>query len=115
MIKINSATFGTTGTNIPTVFIRNVIRDGKPVSPSEAAYANSVGGEVVGVRVEEDRIVCTTACSFGAPGQYSFEVSAPGAVTQKVNVNIPGRNAGGCGGVTTGTPVVLNLKFDLEQ
>lgn len=115
MIKIDSAVLSSTGTALPTVSIRNVVRDGKPVSPSDAAYANGVGGQVIGVRIEEDRIICTTACSFGAPGQYSFEVSASGAVTQQVSVTIPGRDAGGCGGVTTGTPVVLNLKFDPEQ
>ncbi|WP_216322551.1 hypothetical protein [Deinococcus aestuarii] len=116
MIKIDSAVFSTTGTAIPTVSIRNVTLNGKPVTPWEAAgYSGSVGGQLTGIRVEEDRIACTTACSFGAPGQYSFDVSAPGAVTQKVNVIIPGRPAGGgCGGVTTGTPVVLHLKFDPE-
>ncbi|MPY68096.1 hypothetical protein F8S09_15675 [Deinococcus sp. SDU3-2] len=116
MIRVESARIAGAGTALPTVDIRNVSRNGQPVTPWEAAgYSGSVGGTISGIRVEADRLVCDVACSFGQPGRYRFDVSAPGAAVQSVEVNIPGRDAGGCGGILTGTPVTLHLTFQPVQ
>ncbi|GAA5531988.1 hypothetical protein Dalu01_00365 [Deinococcus aluminii] len=114
MIRIESARFNGTNAPISTVYISNVMRDGQAISSQDALGYPMVGGEILNARVEGNSIVCNTACAFAHPGNYSFDVSAANAVTQKVNINIPARKKGlfGCGGVTTGTPVTLNLKFD---
>jgi hypothetical protein len=111
MIKIRSAAFTETGASIPEVYISNVVRDGQAMNTYDALGYSSVGGVVSNVRVEGEKITCTTACSFATPGRYTFDVSATNAVTQRVEVNIPPRDAGGCGGVITGTPVMLDLKL----
>ncbi|UQN10589.1 hypothetical protein [Deinococcus sp. QL22] len=116
MISIESARIAGANASLPTVYIRNVVKDGQPVTPLQATgLEGSAGGTVSGIRVEADRLVCDLACRFGQPGRYTFDVSAPGAAAQSVAVNIPGRNAGGCGGITTGTPVTVNLTFQPDQ
>lgn len=114
MIRIGSASFNGTGASISTVYISNVVRDGRTITVRDALGDRTHDGEIVNARVEGDAIVCDTACAFAHPGNYTFEVSATNAVTQKIQVNIPARKKGlfGCGGVTTGTPVTLNLNFN---
>ncbi len=113
MIRIESASFRGTDASIATVYISNVVRDGRAIAAQDALGYRMIGGEILNARVEGNTIVCDTACAFAHPGNYSFDVSATNAVTQNIQVNIPARKKGlfGCGGVTTGTPVTLNLKF----
>lgn len=111
MIVIGTATFNDTGAPVGAVVLTNVVRDGVGISAAELT-AYGVGGQVSGVRAEGKSVICDVTCSFATPGDYSFDVAAQGAATQRTRVNIPPRDAGGgCGGVTTGTPVTLNLKF----
>ena len=112
MIRIGSATFGD-GAAIPEVRLRDFSRDGVAISAQEATgQSSSVGGTVSNVRVENGEILCTVACTFATPGKYTFTAEASGAAPQTLGVTIPGRDAGGCGGITTGTPVRLDLRFE---
>jgi hypothetical protein len=111
MIVIKSASFSDTGAAVGPVTLTNAVRDGVSISAAELA-TNGVGGQVSGVRVEGESVICDVTCTFAIPGSYSFDAAAQGAVTQRALANTPPRDAGGgCGGVTTGTPVTLNLKF----
>lgn len=70
---------------------------------------------VINLTARDGKYVCDVACSFGQAGTYTFDVSAPGALTQTVTVTVPERvtGRGGCGASEiSGERQTLNLELE---
>ncbi|RJF68864.1 hypothetical protein D3875_22810 [Deinococcus cavernae] len=70
---------------------------------------------VINLTAHDGKYVCAVACSFGQAGTYTFDVSAPGGLTQTVTVTVPERvtGRGSCGASEiSGERQTLNLELE---